>query len=191
MGAGRRPEHLKAACEDSLRRLGVDAIGLYQYHRPDPEVPFEESVGALRDLLDVGKIRLRRHLQRRPRPDPQRAGGAGRPAGLGAEPVLPGLPLSQAELDLCAELGIAFLPWSPLGGIKSAADLGSSNAAFAEVAEALDATPQQVALAWELAQAPVVVPIPGSSRPETIRASVAAADLSLSHDQLQRLDEAG
>ncbi len=183
-----RPEHLRSACEDSLRRLGVDAIGLYQYHRPDPEVPFEESVGALSDLLDAGKIRLAGISNA----DPDQIRVAqevlgGRLASVQNQ-YSPAFRSSQAELDLCAELDIAFLPWSPLGGIKSAADLGSSNAAFAEVAEELDATPQQVALAWELAQSPVVVPIPGSSRPQTIQSSVAAADLQLSEEQLARLN---
>ena len=183
-----RPEHLRAACEDSLRRLGVEAIGLYQFHRPDPEVPFEESVGALGDLLDAGKIRLAGISNA----DPDQIRVAhealgGRLASVQNQ-YSPAFRSSQAELDLCAELEIAFLPWSPLGGIKSAADLGSSNAAFAEVAEELDATPQQVALAWELAQSPVVVPIPGSSRPQTIQSSVAAADLQLSDEQLTRLN---
>ncbi len=82
---------------------------------------------------------------------------------------------SRAELDLCAELGIAFLPWSPLGGISKAGDLGSRHDAFAEVATAHDVSPQRVALAWELALAPVVVPIPGASRPESIEDSVQAA----------------
>ena len=94
---------------------------------------------------------------------------------------------SRAELDLCAELGIAFLPWSPLGGISKAGDLGSRHDAFAEVATAHDVSPQQVALAWELALAPVVVPIPGASRPESIEDSVQAVDLELSADEVERL----
>ena len=94
---------------------------------------------------------------------------------------------SRAELDLCAELGIAFLPWSPLGGISKAGDLGSRHDAFAEVAKAHDVSPQRVALAWELALAPVVVPIPGASRPESIEDSVQALDLELSADEVARL----
>ena len=80
---------------------------------------------------------------------------------------------SEPELRLCDQLGIAFLPWSPLGGIKNASDLGASFRPFAEVAQEVDATPQQVTLAWMLAKSPVVIPIPGSSRPETVRASAA------------------
>jgi aryl-alcohol dehydrogenase-like predicted oxidoreductase len=94
---------------------------------------------------------------------------------------------SRAELDLCAELGIAFLPWSPLGGISRAGDLGSRHDAFAEVAKAHDVSPQRVALAWELALAPTVVPIPGASRPESIQDSVQAVDLELSADEVERL----
>ena len=94
---------------------------------------------------------------------------------------------SEPELRICAELGLAFLPWSPLGGMGSAAELGSRHAAFAEVAEARGVSPQQVCLAWLLAKAPVVIPIPGSSRPETILDSAAAADLDLTSEELARL----
>jgi aryl-alcohol dehydrogenase-like predicted oxidoreductase len=94
---------------------------------------------------------------------------------------------SLPELELCAELGIAFLPWSPLGGIGKAGDLGSALAAFQEVADAHGVSPQQVALAWELSLAPVVVPITGASRPETIRDSAAAALLELTDEELATL----
>jgi aryl-alcohol dehydrogenase-like predicted oxidoreductase len=95
---------------------------------------------------------------------------------------------SQPELRHCNEQGIAFLPWSPLGGIGSAGDLGERNRAFSEVAEECGVSPQRVALAWELALAPNVIPIPGASRPETIKDSLAAADLELSDEQLHRLN---
>ena len=98
---------------------------------------------------------------------------------------------SQPELDLCADMGVAFLPWSPLGGISDAAELGSRHAAFADVATARDVSPQQVTLAWMLALSPVVVPIPGSSRPETARDSAAAADLELTADEVSRLSATG
>ncbi|NCD18359.1 MAG: aldo/keto reductase, partial [Actinobacteria bacterium] len=91
------------------------------------------------------------------------------------------------ELELCAEMGIAFLPWSPLGGIAQAGELGGQHAAFAEVAAERGVSPQQVALAWELAKADVVIPIPGASRPESVRDSVLAADLELSEEELARL----
>ena len=95
---------------------------------------------------------------------------------------------SQPELDLCARLGLAFLPWSPLGGIARAGELGSRFAAFERVADGHGVSPQQVALAWELAQAPVVIPIPGASRPETIADSVRAADLILGPEEIVELD---
>jgi aryl-alcohol dehydrogenase-like predicted oxidoreductase len=91
-------------------------------------------------------------------------------------------------LDLCTELGIAYLPWSPLGGAREAAGVGSRYAAFAQVADEVGASPQQVVLAWLLAQSPVVVVIPGATRPESILSSVAAASLTLTPEQQQRLD---
>jgi aryl-alcohol dehydrogenase-like predicted oxidoreductase len=184
------PEHLRQACEASLKRLGVEAIGLYQFHRPDPTVPYAESVGAIRDLLEEGKIRMAGISNANPsqiRLAQEILGG--RLVSVQNQ-FSPAFRSSEPELDLCDELGIAFLPWSPLGGIKSAADLGSRFQPFAEVAKDLDATPQQVTLAWMLAKSPVVIPIPGSSRPETIRASAAAADLQLTTEQVSRLDQA-
>src|SRR4029077_12146232 len=96
---------------------------------------------------------------------------------------------SEPELRLCERLGIAFLPWSPLGGIKNAAELGTRYRPFADVAAELGVTAQQVTLAWMLASSPVVIPIPGSSRPETIRASAAAVDVVLTPEQEARLDQ--
>ncbi|GAB3882111.1 aldo/keto reductase [Terrabacter terrigena] len=184
------PEHLRMACEASLARLGVEAIGLYQFHRPDPDVPYEDSIGAIRDLLDEGKIRMAGISNADP--DQIRAAQeilGGRLASVQNQ-FSPAFRSSEVELRLCDELGIAFLPWSPLGGIRNAADLGVTYRPFGEIAEELDVTPQQVTLAWMLAKSPVVIPIPGSSRPETIRASAAAADLTLTPDQVSRLDRA-
>ena len=182
-----RPEYLKEAARASLKRLGGDAIGLYQFHRPDPTVPYEESVGALVDLLDEGVIRMAGISNA----DPGQIRSAQQVLGGRLVSVQnqfsPKFRSSRPELDLCAELGIAFLPWSPLGGIKSAAGLGDDHDAFAEVAKAHDVSPQQVALAWELALAPVVIPIPGSSRPESITDSSRAVDLELSAAELEAL----
>lgn len=183
------PEHLKAACDASLRRLGVEAIGLYQFHRPDPTVPYEDSVGAIADLLDAGKIRMAGISNANP--DQIRTAQAilgGRLVSVQNQ-FSPAFRSSEPELELCDELGIAFLPWSPLGGIKNAADLATRYAPFAEVAAEVGATAQQVTLAWMLAKSPVVIPIPGSSRPETIRASAAASDLALTPEQCSRLDQ--
>jgi aryl-alcohol dehydrogenase-like predicted oxidoreductase len=184
------PEYLKNACDASLKRLGVDAIGLYQFHRPDPTTPYAESIGAIRDLLDAGKIRLAGISNANP--DQIRLANkilGGRLVSVQNQ-FSPAFRSSEPELALCAELGIAFLPWSPLGGITSAGDLGTRFAAFADVARAHGVSPQQVCLAWLLAKAPVVIPIPGSSRPETIRDSAAAADLNLTAEQLDRLNAA-
>lgn len=185
------PEHLKSAVKDSARRLGVEAIGLYQLHRPDATVPYAESVGAIRDLLDAGTIvqaGISNATTDQIREAQQVLGG--RLVSVQNQ-YSPAYRSSQNELQLCDELGIAFLPWSPLGGITKAAELGSAFAPFAQVADDRGVSPQQVALAWELAQSPVVVPIPGSSRPETIRDSVKAPDLELTAAELASLNAAG
>ena len=183
------PAHIKAACEASLQRLGVDAIGLYQFHRPDPTVPYEDSVGAIADLLDAGKIRMAGISNANPdqiRIAQQILGG--RLVSVQNQ-FSPAFRSSEPELELCDALGIAFLPWSPLGGIKNAADLATTYQPFAEVAAEVGATAQQVTLAWMLAKSPVVIPIPGSSRPETVRASAAATDIALTPAQVSRLDQ--
>ncbi|ERK70348.1 aldo/keto reductase [Leifsonia aquatica] len=185
-----RPEYIKEAAKASLARLGGDAIGLYQFHRPDPEVPYADSVGAVRDLLDEGVIRLAGISNANPeqiRLAQDILGG--RLASLQNQ-FSPAFRSSAPELELTGELGIAFLPWSPLGGITNAADLGSRFEPFKDVAEARGISPQVVALAWHLAQGPHVIPIPGSSRPETIRDSVTAADVELTPDELARLNAA-
>ncbi len=191
------PRHLKAAAEASCKRLGAEAIGLYQLHKPDPEVPFEESAGALRELLDAGTIRLA-GLSNVDADQIRR----GREI-LGDRLVSvqnrysPAVRDSEPELRLCAELGLAFLPWSPLGGLARSSLDGPSRtegrarlAAFHEVAADRGVSPQQVGLAWLLARSPAVVPIPGASRPETARDSAAAADLRLGPGERARLDEA-
>jgi aryl-alcohol dehydrogenase-like predicted oxidoreductase len=184
------PEHLRAACDASLGRLGVEAIGLYQLHRPDVSgVPYEESVGAIRDLLDVGKIRMAGISNANP--DQIRTAQdvlGGRLVSVQNQ-YSPAYRSSEPELRLCQALGIAFLPWSPLGGSSRAADLGSRFAAFQEIADAHGVSPQQVTLAWMLAAAPVVIPIPGSSRPETVRDSARSVELDLSADELERLGQ--
>jgi aryl-alcohol dehydrogenase-like predicted oxidoreductase len=175
------PQHLKEAAEASLKRLGVESIGLYQFHRPDPKVPYEESVGAIRDLLDEGISNA----------EPKQIQQANEILGGRLVNVQnqfsPAFQSSRPELELCDRMGIAFLPWSPLGGISSAGELGSRFAPFQEVADAHGVSPQQVCLAWMLSLSPVLIPIPGASRPETIRDSVRAADLQLSADELSRL----
>ena len=180
-------DYLKTACEASLQRLDVEAIGLYQFHRPDPATPYEESVGAIRDLLDEGKILMAGISNANP--DQIRLAQeilGGRLVSVQNQ-FSPAFRSSEPELELCDELGIAFLPWSPLGGIANAGELGSRHAAFAQVAAERGVSPYQVVLAWELAKSPVVIPIPGASRPESILDSVQAADLELTAEELARL----
>ena len=179
--------HLIQAAEASREALGVESIGLYQFHRPDPHVSFAESVNALKHLLDTGVI-LMAGLSNVDTDQIEQAMELldGRIVSVQNQ-FSPGFRSSLGELRLCADLGLAFLPWSPLGGIAGAADLGSANAAFQQVADERGVSPQQVALAWELALAPVVIPIPGSTRPETIRDSAAAVALELSEEEMSRL----
>jgi len=181
------PEYLKRAAKESARRLGVDAIGLYQFHRPDPEVPYADSVGAIRDLLDEGVI-LMAGISNADvaQIDEAREVLGGRLVSVQNQ-FSPAFRSSQGELEHCAELGIAFLPWSPLGGIKNAKDLAGRDGAFQEVADEVGASVYRVTLAWELALAPVVIPIPGASRPESIRDSAGATELVLTAEQVARL----
>jgi aryl-alcohol dehydrogenase-like predicted oxidoreductase len=185
------PAHLREAAEASLKALGVDSIGLYQFHRPDPKVPYEESVGAVKELLDTGKIRLAgiSNASVEQIDIARRILGEGNLASVQNQ-FSPSFRSSEPELRHCAAHGIAFLPFSPLGGISRAGQLGQRHGAFQEVATARGVSPQQVALAWMLAKAPVVIPIPGASRPESVIDSAAAADLVLSGAELDRLDQA-
>ena len=181
------PAYLKQAAKQSAKDLGVDSIGLYYYHRPDPRVPYGDSIQALAELLDEGVI--------------QRAGISnasieqihlaneilnGRLAAVENQ-YAPNHLSTYDTLIECGRLGIAFVPWSPLGGIGSAKTLGEDYAIFGEIAEAHGVTAQQVALAWELAKGPHVIPIPGASRPETILDSAKAADLVLTEEELALL----
>lgn len=185
-----RPSYLKQACEASLKALGVDAIGLYQYHRPDPKVPYAESVGALADLLDEGKIRLAgiSNATVAQIDEAQRVLG-GRLVSVQNEFSLR-FRSSEDELRHCEELGIAFIPWSPLGGIGNAEQIRHDHPDVAELARARGVSPQQLVLAWMLAKGDRVIPIPGSSRPETARASAEAADIRLTPDEVVRIDAA-
>ncbi|MGC0379343.1 aldo/keto reductase [Streptomyces sp. SAI-229] len=182
------PGHLKRACEASLRRLGVEAIGLYQFHRPDPRVPYAESVGALRELLDEGKIRMAGISNADPEQIRQAAGILGDRLVSVQNKFSPDFRSSEPELRLCDELGIAFLPYSPFGGIARAGELATAHAPFARIARARGVSAYQVCLAWMLARSPVVVPIPGASRPESVRDSVGAADLVLTAEEIAELD---
>jgi aryl-alcohol dehydrogenase-like predicted oxidoreductase len=181
------PEYIKQAAKASAVRLGVDAIGLHQFHRPDPSVPYEESVGALAELLDEGVIQM--------------AGisNANVDQIRSADKVLdgrlvsvqnqfsPAFVSSYPELELCTDMGIAFLPWSPLGGIRNAAQVGQKHADFARVCKIHGVSPQQVTLAWELALSPIVIPIPGASRPQSTQDSAKAVNIELTAGELKEL----
>ena len=188
-GTDGRPEHLRAACEASLRALETDRIDLYQFHRPDPNVPYAESIGTFKELQDEGKVRWV-GVSNATVDQIEEAFGIVDVVSVQNQLSLRyTAPIANGEVQACADRGIAFLAWSPLGGIgssDSAAALGPVNA----VAEAHRVSPQQVALAWLLALSPTMIPIPGSSRPETITDSLRAAELSLTGEELQAISQA-
>ncbi|MEY2477289.1 MAG: pyridoxine 4-dehydrogenase [Actinomycetota bacterium] len=176
-----RPEHLKAACEASLRRLKVDQILLYQLHRPDPNVPYGESIGALVELKDEGKIR---HIGVSNVSDEQLNV---------AEAITPIDSVqnrynlldrsSEALVDRCEIEEVAFLPWAPVENVQSVP-------AVQEIAERHGATPTQVVLAWLLARSPAVLPIPGTGSVAHLEENVAAAGLRLTSDEVKVLSGA-
>jgi len=180
--------HLRAAVDASLERLGVEQIALWQHHRPDPSVPYDEVIGTLKEIADSGKV-AKVGLSNA-NPEQIRAAHAVLGDALVSvqNQFSPAFRSSRPEIDVCEELGLAFLPWSPLGGLGDAKELAEKHPAFAEVAQARGVSAQQVALAWELAQSPCVIPIPGAKRPSSVQDSAAAADLELSADELARLD---
>jgi len=176
-----KPDHLRDACENSLRRLRVDQIDLYQLHAPDGDVPYEESVGALADLKDEGKI-ARIGLSN------VNADQLATARGLtDVVSVQNRFNLSDRSnedvLETCTDEGIAFLPYFPLGA-GTPADLASG------VAEDRGVNAHQVAIAWLLARSPVIAPIPGTSSVDHLDENVAAAELELSDEELGRLAEA-
>jgi pyridoxine 4-dehydrogenase len=175
------PVHLRQACEGSLRRLRVDQIDLYQLHAPDDDVPYEESVGALRELQDEGKIRhvgisnvsVEQLEQAREVVDVVSVQNRFNLEDRGSAEVL----------ERCEELGICFFPWFPL----AAGDLAKPGGAATEIAEAHGATTGQIALAWLLQRSPVTVPIPGTSSLPHLEENVAAASIELTEDEVERL----
>ena len=179
-----RPEHLREACEGSLRRLKLERIDLYQLHRIDPEVPVEESLGSMLELRDEGKVRhiglsevSVEDLDRARRTAPiatvqNRYNAADRS--------------SEDVLDACERDGLGFIPWFPLetGGL---ADEGGR---LAEAAKRHGAGPAQLALAWLLHRSPVIMPIPGTSSVEHLEEDLAAAQLALSDDEVREIEAA-
>ena len=178
------PEHLREAVDGSLRRLRVDRIELLQFHRPDPRVPFEESVGALIDLKNEGKIRQLGLCN------------VGRTQLTQAMEMTEIVSVqnmynlierrSEQVLELCTEHNISFLPWFPL----ATGTLTEPGGALAEVARRRGATPGQVALAWLLHHSPVMLPIPGTSKLAHLEENVAAAGIRLEPEDIEALEAA-
>ena len=182
-----RPEYLKRACEQSLQALRTDRIDLYQYHRPDPDVPYAESIGALEELQEEGKIRWIGISNANTDQIEETRSMVDLVSVQNQLSLEYGSPIDKGEVELCERHGIAFLPWSPFGGISKASDAPGAHDPVREAAEAHGVSPQQIVLAWLLALSPVMIPIPGASRPESITDSAKAADLDLSHEELQAL----
>ena len=190
-GLDSSPAHLHDAVYASLKRLGVDQIDLWQHHRPDPNIAYADVIDTLGEIHRTGKVRMIGLSNA----DPDQIREAHKVLGSALVSVQnqfsPAFRSSRPEIDVCEELGLAFLPWSPLGGLSDAKGLAEKHPAFKEVADARGVSAQQVALAWELAQSPVVIPIPGAKRPRSIIDSAAAADLELTADEIARLDADG
>ncbi|MDQ6852153.1 MAG: aldo/keto reductase [Actinomycetota bacterium] len=176
-----RPQHLRAACDESLQRLRLDQIALYQLHRPDPKVPFEDSVGMLVQLKDEGKIR---HIGLSNVTESQLDQAMQLTAIASVQNRYnPVDRSSEAMLDRCETESIAFIPWAPV-------DSGSigQDAAVGRVAKAHDATPHQIALAWLLARSPAMLPIPGTGSVAHLEENMAAASLQLSPEEIATLN---
>jgi pyridoxine 4-dehydrogenase len=176
-----RPKHLVEACEGSLRKLKLEQIPLYQLHRPDPKVPFEESVGALVELKDQGKIR---HIGLSNVHEEQiRA----------AQRLTPIVSIqnrynvddrdSESIVDLCEQEQMVFLPWAPIQGLDR-------NTTVRDIAGRHGASPRQVVLAWLLARSPSILPIPGTGTVSHLEENVAALDVTLGGHEVEALNNA-
>ena len=187
-----RPEHLREALEGSLRRLRLDHIDIYQFHRPDPNVPFEDSIGALAKMREEGKIR---HVGLSNVTIDQLAQ---------AQKIVPivtvqnhyNLAMRESEhmtvaeseemIDLCARQGIGFIPWSPL----AFGELARSDNTFVQIAKRHDAQPSQIALAWLLKHSSTMLPIPGTSSVKHLEEDVVGATIKLSQEEFDAIDRA-
>lgn len=184
------PDHLKRACERSLKALGVEAIQLYQLHAPDPAVPWEDSVGALAELKAAGKI-VHVGLSNVDVDEIERARAIVEIASVQNRcNVLDRSSFSGGVVAHCERHGIAFLPYSPVGGhgLDGRRQI-ATHPVLVRVAERHGATPPQVAIAWLLHRSPVMIPIPGASRVESVVSSVAAARLRLDPEDIAAIDD--
>jgi pyridoxine 4-dehydrogenase len=179
-----RPERLKECCERSLRRLKLDRIDLYQLHSPDPKVPYEDSVGALKELQDEGKIRdvgvsnvsVEQLEQARGIVEVVAVQNRYNLEDRDAEDVL----------EACEGQGIGFIPWFPLATGR----LAERGGPLDRIAREREATPGQIALAWLLARSPVMLPIPGTSSIEHLEENLGAAEIELSQDEVVEIGSA-
>jgi aryl-alcohol dehydrogenase-like predicted oxidoreductase len=187
-------EGLLKACEASLKRLNTSSIELYQFHRHDPSVTYTEQMLSLKALKDAGMVK-RIGLSNAQGPELAVAleilGGPNDGGVVSIQnEYSPRYRGEQDVLDKCSELGIAFLPWSPLGGAAQAGEVGSRYSDFAAVATEVGATAQEVVLAWLLALTPVMIPIPGATKPATVDSIVRSSALKLTSAQVDRLTAA-
>jgi aryl-alcohol dehydrogenase-like predicted oxidoreductase len=215
LGIDGSPEYVRRACDASLRRLGIDVIDLYQQHRVDPKTPIEETVGAMHELVEQGKVRFIGLSEAQPE-DLRRAAATAPIATLQTEYSLFERSVENEILDTCEELGIGFLAYAPLGRglltgrFRSESDFSDDDfrgggryprlagenlehnlrlvQEVEAVAEAHGATAAQVALAWLLTRRPSIVPIPGTKRVKYLEENAAATELELSAAELAQLD---
>lgn len=213
-----KPEYIKSSCDGSLRRLGIDVIDLYQLHRVDPETPIEDSVGALADLIKAGKVRAI-GLSEASAQTLRKAHAIHPISSVQSEYSLwtrdPEEGVPESVLDVCRELGIGFLAYSPLGRgfltgqIKSPDDFAADDfrrysprfqgenfqknlelvAHIQTLAKTKGCTPGQLALAWLLAREPFIVPIPGTKRRRYLEENAGALSVELTAADLARIDE--
>ncbi|QTV79075.1 aldo/keto reductase [Microbacterium sp. NIBRBAC000506063] len=183
------PEHLAQAARNSLRRIGLEALPLYQHHRPDPRVPYADSMGALRQLVEEG-IALRIGVSNVDETLLRIAIDVLGDALVSVQNEYSPLERSSDPvLRMCEEHGLAFLAWGPFGGMRAAKGLGEAAPVFARVAERHGVSVQRVALAWLLSLSPRMIALPGASRPESVRDSAQATALALDEGDLVELAE--
>jgi aryl-alcohol dehydrogenase-like predicted oxidoreductase len=214
LGQNGRPDYVRAACDASLKRLGVDHIDLYYQHRVDRAVPIEETVGAMADLVHAGKV-LYLGLSEAAPASIRRAQAVHPISALQTEYSLWSRDVEEEILPTCRELGIGFVPYSPLGRgwltgkIRKPEDIPADDwrqnhprfqgenfqknldlvARIEELAREKGCTPGQLALAWLLAQGPDIVPIPGTKRRAFLEENARAVDIELTESDLQRIDD--
>lgn len=214
IGINGRPDYVRKACDDSLKRLGVDHIDLYYQHRVDPQVPIEDTVGAMAELVDAGKVRYLGLSEAGPE-TLRRAFSTHPIAALQSEYSLWSQDIEERILPVCHELGIGLVAYSPLGrgfltgAIRSVDDLATDDwrrnmprfsaenfagnlrlvEAVNDLASTKGCTPAQVALAWVLDQSESIVPIPGTRSEERLRENAGAVDIRLEPNELALLDQ--